>query len=131
MAGFAAKLKVLIVDSSAIAARLADMLGESDVVEIIGLVASSADARKLLERCDPVAIVLDSRVIDRDGLALIRELHESRSPHLIIVLMSQAEPALAEACTAAGASYVLKKHDDFERMVELVRDWHLHWRQGL
>ena len=106
-------MKVLIVDDQASARRsIASCLAASADLEI-SEAESLAAARSLLER-QPVDVALidlrldDSDPENRDGLMLVRELHEYTATIPIVVTASSAMVEIRNAMRSGAYAYILK-----------------------
>lgn len=110
-------MKVLIVeDSAAIAARLAELLREVPGLEIAGLARNVEETVDLVARAGPDAIVLDLQIAGRTGLEVLRAVKGGPRRIAVIVLTNSATEPFRQACMEAGADYFLDKSNEFERL---------------
>ena len=109
-------LRVLLVDDDvAIGMMLAIGLPEVEVVDT----PTMADAREFLAGDTPDAVIIDRRLPDGDGLALVRDIRRtfatSRIP--IVVITAGHDEADRATVTKAGADRYLAKPIDPEVLV--------------
>ena len=105
----------------ALAKRLAALLHESGTAEVVDGGHDVEHVLGLVDRLELHAVVIDSSVAPAHGLELARKARARAHVCLIVVLLLQVEPSIADEYREAGAHHVLSQHADFERVVELVR----------
>lgn len=88
-------------------------------------VVSAATAAEALAQAravpGPDLIVLDLKLPDMDGVALLEALRRECASCPVIVLSAHLTPELSLRALAAGASYVAEKPFQLEVLQELVR----------
>lgn len=101
-------MRILIVDDEAPArARMARLLGEISVGQMVGEAADGVEAIKLVEAYQPDVVLLDVRMPRMDGLETARHLGNMDTPPAVIFTTAYDEYALAAFDTNAVA-YLLK-----------------------
>ena len=79
-------LRVVIVDDEELARmRLARLLGREEGVAIVAEAASGTEAVEVVRREDPDLLLLDVRMPDLDGFAVLRELRDDFFGHVVFV----------------------------------------------
>ena len=121
MAAEIPKIRLLIVDDSIIVrGRLAELLAETQQVEIVGEVDDAPEAMDRIRALKPQVVILDVRLPHGSGIDVLRDIkHESPAP-LVIVLTNYPYPQYRESCLAAGADYFFDKSTEFNRITDVV-----------
>jgi DNA-binding NarL/FixJ family response regulator len=113
-------LRVVIVeDHLMVAEGLALGLGALPDVEVVGIASTLAEAREEIERHRPDVLLVDFRLPDGDGVALVGELQGEGDPAVVMVT-SYAEPSVARAALEAGCRGFVLKHAGFEDVVRAL-----------
>ena len=116
-----APIRVLLVeDNETYRETLAFLLGGRDGIEIVGRVATGAEAvRAGAERGADVAVI-DLRLPDMDGLEAAAAIR-GRSPATAIVFLSaSAGPEEQRAATGSGRP-LLRKDEGIDALVDAIR----------
>lgn len=111
--------RVVVVDDHAMVRESIGMaLGRSPVIDVVGVAASVAEARRLVDDVDPDVALIDYGLPDATGVDLATELHERRpSVRTVILTASEGVQAAAEAVRAGCAGFV-RKSADLEDLAE-------------
>jgi DNA-binding NarL/FixJ family response regulator len=118
------RITVLIVDGSAILQeRLSALLHERPQLEVVGQTASATEALQLFLDKRPSVVVLDIKLDEGCGLALLRHIKESDPDCRVIVLTNYCEAEFEEECRRQGADFFLHKAAEFEKAADLVCGW--------
>ena len=121
---------VLVVEDSAfVRTRLVGMLRELGGVRVRGAAATVADALQLLSTCKPDAVIVDLRLPDGDGLAVVRAAKALDPPPAVVILTHYAYPALRQKGLDAGADWFLDKATEVDRLPELLGGVRVRRRQ--
>jgi DNA-binding NarL/FixJ family response regulator len=108
-------LSVLLVeDSIPIRYRLVALFCESPQVRIVGEAGTIDEARFLIRRTKPEAVVLDVELPDGSGLQLLRFLRQNSPACHIIVLTTHDLPELRHYCAELGVRDYFNKATQFE-----------------
>lgn len=109
-----AKIRVLIVDDSAIVRRLVtDALAHDPAIEVVGTAVDPLIARNKITLLNPDVVTLDIEMPRMDGLTYLRELMASARPLPVIIISSLSQSGSRQAMEALrlGAVDVLGKPD--------------------
>lgn len=94
------KIKVLIVDDSALVRRmLSEMLGSDSQIEVVGTAEDPFDAREKIKQLNPDVITLDIEMPKMDGVTFLRNL--MRLHPLPVVMVSSLTEKGADVTLAA------------------------------
>jgi DNA-binding NarL/FixJ family response regulator len=122
-ASMPARTRVFIVDdSSAIRARLTEMLARIDDVAVVGEAANACEAIPGILRTRPDSVVLDLNLMGRTGIDVMRAVLKQAPETVFVVLTNHAEPQYRRACAKAGAAYFLDKSADFDRVPAVIAE---------
>ena len=111
MNGTARKVRVLIVDDSAVVREvMTRALSQDPQIEVIGAAADPIFARQRMERDWPDVILLDVEMPRMDGISFLRQLMAERpTPVVICSTLTEKGAATTMAALSAGAvSFVTK-----------------------
>ena len=111
-------MKILVVEnSSVICTRLRALLTQGGNYEALGCAECVSSALKLLDTCQPDAVLLDLHLNDGDGFRLLGLIRE-REPRLPVVMLSLNQGWQYQiAASARGADAFLCKSSQFEDIV--------------
>jgi DNA-binding NarL/FixJ family response regulator len=115
--------QVLIIDDSPqIRQRIATLLAESQEIRIAGEAGNARDALEAVERTMPDTVILDIRLPDQSGIALLRTF-KSRYPKMTVIMLTNLDDArYRRQCRHLGADHFLNKAKEFENIVETIID---------
>ncbi len=115
-------VQVFIVDDSALVReRLAELLGEVDNVHVIGEAATAADALTRIPLVHPDFVLLDVRMPDGDGMAVLAALKQLDHPPLVGMLTHYSLDPYRRRCVALGADFFWDKSKDLAAIPEALR----------
>ena len=119
----AARIRVLVVDDSALARRsILEALAPDAGIEVVGLAADAYEARELILSLEPDVVTLDLQMPLMDGLTFLRILQEHHPvPVIVVSSLTPAGSELAMAALEAGAVEVLQKPDGSQSAALLSR----------
>ncbi|HEY0715660.1 MAG TPA: response regulator transcription factor [Polyangia bacterium] len=103
-------LRVMIVDDHAVVREGLDaVLGKHDDLQIVASVGNGQEALTRAEEVKPDVVLLDLRMPDMDGLAVLQEL-QKRHPDIRVVMLSAqgGDEAIYRALSLGAAGYLLK-----------------------
>jgi DNA-binding NarL/FixJ family response regulator len=103
-------LRVMIVDDHAVVREGLDaVLGKHDDLKIVASVGNGQEALSRAEEMKPDVVLLDLRMPDMDGLAVLQEL-QKRHPEIRVVMLSAqgGDEAIYRALSLGAAGYLLK-----------------------
>jgi DNA-binding NarL/FixJ family response regulator len=117
--------KVFVVDDSAIVReRLITLLTEVPNVTIAGEAEMARDAIVGIQRHRPDVVVLDISMPGGSGIQVLEMVKKDKPAPLVIMLTNFDHPQYRERCMQLGADHFLDKSSNFERVIEIVRDFH-------
>ncbi|WP_374571154.1 response regulator [Phenylobacterium sp.] len=121
MSAHLSKVRVLVADDKAdTAQRVCSLLCETADVDVIGPARDGVEALEFFVKFSPDGAVLDFSMPELNGLQVLREIRASGRPCWVVILTSQAEPSIREACLAAGADHFLHKAFGLDALGEIV-----------
>jgi DNA-binding NarL/FixJ family response regulator len=121
----AAPITVLIADDHPVVRQgLQVLLSIQDDIAVAGEAADGGEAMAMAARLDPDVILLDLKLPVLDGVAVLRELRDSRIRARVLVLTSAADRGLVTLAMQAGASGFLYKDVDPDALVRAIRSVH-------
>jgi two-component system chemotaxis response regulator CheB len=117
------KIRVLIVDDSAVARRFAqDALADSREIEVIGTAANGLLALEKIASCSPDVVILDLEMPEMNGLATLAEMNKRNLRASVLMfsnLTQRGARQTLEALALGALDYVAKpasnNAEDFRR----------------
>jgi two-component system, OmpR family, response regulator len=117
--------KVFVVDDSAIVReRLITLLTEVPNVTIAGEAEMARDAIAGIQRHRPDVVVLDISMPGGSGIQVLETVKKDKPAPMVIMLTNFDHPQYRQRCMQLGADHFLDKSNNFERVIEIVRDFH-------
>jgi len=117
---------VTVDDSSIIAERLAEMLGEIEGIEYRGNATNIAAALDLVRLQRPHVVILDihleSDMPKANGINLLIMLRRLYSELKIVMLTNLAEDQYRNTCLFLGANHFLDKSCEFDKVQAIMKD---------
>lgn len=110
----------LVEDSESIRARLVDLLGSVEGLDIVGESATAADAISGIQRTCPDAVVLDIQLTGSSGLEVLRTVHARLPEVVFIVLTNYPNLQYRRICLQSGASHFLDKTTEFSKVAGIL-----------
>ncbi|OGA03400.1 MAG: hypothetical protein A3H35_17010 [Betaproteobacteria bacterium RIFCSPLOWO2_02_FULL_62_17] len=107
-------------DSVAIGERLAKLLEEGDSIDVVGQAQTPLGAIDGILASKPDAVVLDIHLRGGSGLEVIRKLHPLAPQIVFVVLTNYPDPHYRRLFAEAGASSLLDKSSEFDRVKEEI-----------
>ena len=119
----ARKIRVLVVDDSALARRaIVDALSHDAAIEVVGVASDPYVARDRILELEPDVITLDLEMPRMDGLTFLRILQEHHPlPVVVVSSLTQAGSEMALAALQAGAIDVIGKPDGSRSLGAIAR----------
>ncbi len=114
-------IRVLLVDDSDVYREsLVFLLGSRADLDVVGAVADGAAAVRACQELDPDVVVLDYRLPDVDGAAVVEHLRAEAARAAIVFLSASAGRDEYDAASSADAALV-RKDDGVDALVRAVR----------
>lgn len=116
-------MKVFIADdSSAIVARLADLLREVPGVELVGQAGNVPEATRGVHIMNPDALILDLQMPGGSGLDVLRAVRVDHPYLQVLICTNYPYREYREECLSAGANFFLDKTSEFEKIPAILRE---------
>ena len=115
-------MRVLVVDDHEIMRNgLADMLGMSEGLEIVGKAADGREAVEMASGLEPDVILMDIGMEPMNGIEATRIIAEQHPEIRIIGLSVHEEGDLSEQMREAGAAAFVTKGAAIEKLLAAIR----------
>jgi two-component system chemotaxis response regulator CheB len=121
----AKRIRVLIVDDSALVRRLlTDMLSSDPGIEVLGSVGDAYAAREKIKSLNPDVLTLDVEMPKMDGITFLRNLMRLRPMPVIMVssLTEQGASITLDALAMGAVDFLTKPKIDVAATLGLYRD---------
>jgi len=116
------KSRVLIVeDHPVVCAGLMQLVNSQPDLACVGAADNIADARRLVEECEPHLTMLDLRLKGGDALDFIKTLRVEHPEVKVLVLSQYDELLFAERALRAGASGYIMKENATDELLRAIR----------
>ena len=112
----------IVDDSQPVRARLAHLLASTCAVTVVGEAASAAEAIAGILRAKPDSVLLDLKLMNSNGLDVLREVCPAAPEVAFVVLTNHSEPQYRSACLNAGARYFLDKSCDLDKVPGVIAE---------
>jgi two-component system chemotaxis response regulator CheB len=124
-AGTRHRIRVLIVDDSALVRRLlSEMLSSTRDIEVVGTAADAHAAREKIKQLDPDVITLDVEMPRMDGITFLRNLMRLRPMPVVMVssLTEKGADVTLDALSLGAVDYLPKPKIDLAATFTEYRD---------
>ncbi len=103
-------IRIFLVDDQTLVRKgLRSLLSLLPDIEIVGEAVDGNEALRLIPQAAPDVVLLDIRMPEMDGLAVLRRLAvPGRAPHFIILTTFDDADALLAGCKAGARGFLLK-----------------------
>lgn len=119
------RIKVLIVDDSALVRKLlSELLGSDHAIEVVGVAQDPYIAREKIKELNPDVLTLDVEMPRMDGLTFLRNLMRLRPMPVVMVssLTEQGADVTLQALETGAVDFVTKPKIDLEHQLGEYRD---------
>lgn len=105
------KIRVFLLDDHEVVRRgVADVLEDSEAIEIVGQAGTVMEAAGQIAELKPAVAVLDARLPDGSGIDLCRRIRLQTQQIAVLILTSyEDDEALFDAIMAGASGFVLKQ----------------------
>jgi DNA-binding NarL/FixJ family response regulator len=118
-------IRIVLADDQALIRVGLRALAEAETdIEVVGEAADGRQAVTMTAELDPDVILLDLKLPDMDGIAVLRELRDAGLRTRALVLTSAADRELVPLAVHAGAAGFLYKDIDPDALVRALRSVH-------
>jgi DNA-binding NarL/FixJ family response regulator len=118
-----APVRVLLVeDSDVYRASLELLLSLQDGIDVVGAVATGADAIEAADALRPDVALVDLRLAGMDGIELTARLRSTAPSTAVVCLTAEATDEGSDAVRTAGAVAVVGKEQPLEVLARVVCD---------
>src|SRR6201997_5606618 len=116
------QIRVLLADDHAIFRDgLRKLLDSDEDITIVGEAQNGAECIKLLAKLKPEILLLDLRMPDKDGLAVLEEVNFDTLPTRVIVLPAAEDDRDVVRAIRLGARGVVLKQSASDLLVKSIR----------
>lgn len=113
---------VLADDHPIVRQGLRSLLQADPELVVVGEAADGRQAVELVERLQPILLVVDLKMPGLDGLAVTREVHRRSPSTRVLVLSIHANEAYVTQALSAGAAGYVTKEADIGNLAQAVRE---------
>jgi DNA-binding NarL/FixJ family response regulator len=115
------KIEVFIADDSLVVREhLVTMLDELAGIKIVGQAGNVAEAISGIRNLQPDVVILDIRMPDGSGIAVLQSIKQDRAVPMVIILTNYPFPGYRQKCLDAGADFFLDKSTEFDQIPKLL-----------
>src|SRR6204780_4870881 len=119
------QIRVLLADDHSIFPDgFRKLLGSDEDITIVGEAQNGAECIKLLAKLKPEILLLDLRMPDKDGLAVLEEVNSDTLPTRIIVLTAAEDDRDVVRAVRLGARGVVLKESAVDLLVKSIHRVH-------
>jgi DNA-binding NarL/FixJ family response regulator len=116
------KQVLIIDDSSQIRHRVSALLAESAQIRVAGEAGSGREALEAVQRVRPDTVILDIRLPDQSGIALLKTF-KARYPEMAVIMLTNLDDTCyRRRCRDLGVDHFLSKTLEFDKIVAAVID---------
>jgi two-component system chemotaxis response regulator CheB len=117
------KIRVVVVDDSAVARRALTELLSGPEIEIVGTARDPYEARDMIIQLQPDVLTLDVEMPRMDGITFLRILEKHHPLPVIVIsaLTQQGSQAALDALEAGAVDVVAKPHFVREHLIEQIK----------
>jgi len=117
------KIRLLIVDDSkAVRNTIKQLCASIPRVVVIGEANNGLEALSAIREVKPDVITLDIKMPMMSGIEVLRAMNQEQLEGTVIVLSAIGEDPYRQKCFELGASYVLDKTTELEKLPQVLSD---------
>lgn len=114
-------MKVLVADNSALVReRLVALLSELDTIDLVSQASDVGQMLGSVQGLKPDVVIIDDRLIGRDGRQVLAEMKASFTPPVVIVLSPFSCPQYRRRWEQLGTDLFLDKGTEIHRVIEVI-----------
>jgi two-component system, NarL family, nitrate/nitrite response regulator NarL len=118
-------IRILIADDHAIFRDgLRKLLDATDEVEIVGEAANGNECVRMLQKLKPDILLLDLRMPEKDGLAVLEEVNFDSNPTRVIILTAAEDDRDVVRAMRLGARGIVLKQSASDLLLKSIRKVH-------
>lgn len=120
-----AKIKVLVVDDSALVrALLSQMINSDSRLEVVAVASDPFEARELIKKVNPDVLTLDIEMPKMNGISFLKNLMRLRPMPVVMIstLTQEGAPAALEALELGAVDFLGKPQGEGEAALQNYRD---------
>jgi len=118
-------IRILVADDHAIFREgLRKLLEGADDVQIVGEASNGVECAKMLPKLKPDILLLDLRMPEKDGLAVLEEINFDTTPTRVIVLTAAEDDRDVVRAMRLGARGVVLKQSATDLLLKSIRKVH-------
>jgi DNA-binding NarL/FixJ family response regulator len=115
-------MNIFVVDDSAVfRERLIEMLSGIPGLKVIGQAQNAQDAIKDIKKLKPDMVILDIRMLGRNGIDIIKNIKKGKEAPLVIIFTNYPYSQYRKKCKEAGADFFFDKSTEFHKVVEVLK----------
>jgi DNA-binding NarL/FixJ family response regulator len=116
-------MRLLIADDSEILrSRLCDLLSDLAGVTIVGQAHDCVSALEAVLSLKPDVVILDIHISGGDGMGVLETIKKRADPPKVIMFTNYPYLQYRKRCLDVGADYFFYKANDFEQLVDVVKE---------
>src|SRR5262245_8282962 len=112
------RIKVVVVDDSALARQLISRLLKSDPeIEVVGIASDPYSARNIIKSTNPDVVTLDVEMPNMDGISFLEKIMRLRPMPVVMVssLTQEGAEATLQALELGAVDYIAKPKVDLQQ----------------
>jgi DNA-binding NarL/FixJ family response regulator len=116
-------MRLLIADDSEILlSRLCELLSEVEGITIVGQAKDCPSCVEAVQNLRPDVVILDIRIPGGDGILALEAIKRCKNPPKVIMFTSYPYLQYRKRCLDVGADFFFYKANEFEQLVEVVKE---------
>jgi DNA-binding NarL/FixJ family response regulator len=117
------QLRIVIADDHELFAQgLAELLGGSPELEVVGRAANGAEAVALTASLHPDVVLMDVEMPCVDGITATREIVSANEGTRVLMVSSSTEPDVVSRARSAGAAGYLFKGSPLREVIAAIHE---------
>jgi DNA-binding NarL/FixJ family response regulator len=113
---------VIVEDNETFRQTLELLFGMRDEIDVVGSAASGDDAPELCARLEPDVVLMDYRMPGLNGAEATRAVLAASPRSRVVCLTASVTADEVQEVLDAGAVTCVTKDEDFDRLVQTIRD---------